>query len=332
MPKNKKDDDLAARTPAVLNHHQTMLSDDVRNGLLYRALEASIGPNSDFLDIGAGTGVWSIAAAKLGAKRVVAIELEEALIPIIRKHAEENRVADRIEIIHGRSDDVKLRGRFDVIVCELFGSDAFGADSINSFIDVRKRFLAPGGTLIPQKLSMFAVPARISEPVPAGPTGLSISGSFFRSIRLNYGRKLSFAEHELVEFLEKPKALVEVDFRSVHEPPNLVEMSASWDFDRIDEANAIVTFSGSEFSPEIVLDSFRSRSWGTIAYEFEPFGKRSGTLSFEMTIDGQKGNWSVGVQGDRTQSFSPVFAFTRLRMAQATTPHKKARAKKAKKT
>lgn len=112
--------------PGILQYHQTMLFDGVRNGLLYRAIKKHVRPDTNFLYIGAGTGVWAIVSAKLGAKRVVAIEIKESRIPIIYKHALENRVADRIEIIHGDSNDVKNRGRFDVVVCEIFGQAALG--------------------------------------------------------------------------------------------------------------------------------------------------------------------------------------------------------------
>src|SRR5438093_13214041 len=116
MPTKKQDEQFAAHLPGLLSYHARMLSDRVRNDLLRRAIKQSINRNTSFLDVGAGSGVWAILAAKLSAKRVVAVEIDDALIPVIFKLAEENQVADRIEIIHGNIDDVKLRGKFDVIV------------------------------------------------------------------------------------------------------------------------------------------------------------------------------------------------------------------------
>src|SRR5438445_7189271 len=116
MKKKEKDEKFAAGLPGVLIYHQLMLADGVRNKLLYEAIKQNVTSDTNFLDIGAGTGVWAILAAKLGAKRVVAVEIEECLIPIIHKHAQENGVAGKIEIIHANSNDVKIRGRFDVIV------------------------------------------------------------------------------------------------------------------------------------------------------------------------------------------------------------------------
>src|SRR5882757_4562649 len=126
MKKQEKEELFAAQLPNTLHYHQKMLMDGVRNKLLFEAIKNHVTSETNFLDIGAGTGVWAILAAKLGAKRVVAVEIEECLIPIIFRHAQENGVAHKIEIIHGNSDHVKIRGKFDVIVSELFGSDALG--------------------------------------------------------------------------------------------------------------------------------------------------------------------------------------------------------------
>jgi len=83
MKKSEKDEKFAAHLPGVLNYHQNMLADGIRNKLLYEAIRRNVTSGTSFLDIGAGTGVWAILAAKLGAKRVVAVEIEECLIPII---------------------------------------------------------------------------------------------------------------------------------------------------------------------------------------------------------------------------------------------------------
>ena len=56
---------------------------------------------SSVLDIGSGTGIWAIAAARLGAKRVVAIEREPLIAGVIRELAHTNSVSDRLEILIG---------------------------------------------------------------------------------------------------------------------------------------------------------------------------------------------------------------------------------------
>ncbi|MBI3099863.1 MAG: 50S ribosomal protein L11 methyltransferase [Planctomycetes bacterium] len=77
------------RLQHLLPAHRTMLADPVRNRAFFEALRRSVTSRSRVLDVGAGTGIWAIAAARLGARRVVAIEKERLLIPLIRRLAEE---------------------------------------------------------------------------------------------------------------------------------------------------------------------------------------------------------------------------------------------------
>src|SRR5436190_14351110 len=278
MKQKEKDEQFAAQLPGELQYHALMLGDAVRNKLLAKAIKQVVNEDTNFLDIGAGTGVWAIYAATLGAKRVVAVEIEESLIPIIFKHAQENGVAGRIEIVHGRSDDVKIRGRFDVIVSELFGGDALGAETISSFIDVRERFLAPGGVLIPQRLEMFAVPAHVERLSVDLPTGLPLKGDFVKAIKLNYPQNLTAIEHERIKFLAEPEKIAEADFRTVSESPPLANLTASWQLKDISKANAIAIFNRSTFADGIEMDTTESQSWGTGVYPFVPFDVNKGEL------------------------------------------------------
>lgn len=328
MSRRERDDHFAAHLPSVFTYHATMLSDGLRNKLLYKAIKDIVNADTNFLDIGAGTGVWAILAAKLGARRVVAVEIEEALIPVIYKLAQENGVANRVEIVHGNSNDVRLKGTFDVIVSELFGGDALGAETIRSFIDVRNRFLAPGGILIPQKLAMYAVPAHFEGLIDKIPAELPLSTNYLRDLKLNYGQSIGINERSKIKFLAKAAKLVEVDFRNVEGSLTLSNLTASWKVNDLKKANAIVTFNRSVFTDTIEMDAFDSQSWGVGVNEFIPFNRKAGELVFRVTLDPKKGNWTVSVKDDPSelpQSYSPIFAFTRVRLAQKMTPHRRAR-------
>jgi len=330
LTRKQRDEHFAAHIPGVLNYHALMLADEVRNKLLFKAIRQSVNSETGFLDVGAGTGVWAILAAKLGAKRVVAVEIEECLIPLIYKHAQENGVADRIEIIHGNSNDVKIRGRFDVIVSELFGSDALGAETVRSFVDIRERFLAPSGVLIPQKLTLLAAPADFEDSVDRLPAALPLSTRFLRSLTLNYGRAVSISDRNKIKMLAEPKTLIELDFRSVTEAVSLENLTASWKMKNVKKANAIVTFNRSTFIDKIEMDAFASQSWGVGINEFLPFDVKTGELLYRVTLDAKQGNWTIAVPSERSQrpqNFGPVFGFARTRMAQKMTPHKRFRMK-----
>lgn len=325
MTKKEKDEQLAAHLPAVLQYHDRMLADGVRNRLLYRAIRENVGASTHFLDIGAGTGVWAILAAKLGAKRVVAVEVEECLIPLIYRHAQENNVADRIEIVHAHSNDLRVPGKFDVIVSELFGQDAIGSATLNAFISIRDRFLSSGGVLIPQKLTLMAAPVHFASESPRLPASLPLTTEFLKRTKLNYGQSLTMPQRKTLKFLADAKPLVEIDLRQVKRAPSLKDLTVSWNISDLRRANAIVTFIRSSFTGKIELDALKSKSWSVTVNEFEPFAPRSGKLKFSVTLDENKTNWSIELPSHPKvvpQTYAPVFAFTSIKMAQRTTPHK----------
>ena len=86
-----------------------MLKDHVRTRAYQRAIENN--PN-DFkdkivLDIGAGTGILSIFAAKAGAKHVYAIENAE-IAHFAREIIKNNGLSDKITVIKGKMEEIEL--------------------------------------------------------------------------------------------------------------------------------------------------------------------------------------------------------------------------------
>ena len=78
-------------------------------------LEDSIEPYYHVADIGTGSGILSIAAMKLGAQRVDAIELDPTAIPVAAANFEINGIASRVSLTQG--DGLKdVEGKYHLIV------------------------------------------------------------------------------------------------------------------------------------------------------------------------------------------------------------------------
>ena len=82
-----------------------MITDRVRLGAYTRALEQAVRPGCRVLDLGAGTGIFSLLACRFGAGHVDAVEPDE-VIQVARVNAEANGFADRISIHQAVSTEV----------------------------------------------------------------------------------------------------------------------------------------------------------------------------------------------------------------------------------
>lgn len=128
----------------------TMIADRVRMDAFAQALRHAITPESVVVDIGTGTGILALLACRFGARRVYAIEPDDA-IQVAREIAAANGYADRIDFIQAVSTKVTLPERANVIVSDIGGMLPLFDRHIPSIVDARRRFLAPGGVLIPQR-------------------------------------------------------------------------------------------------------------------------------------------------------------------------------------
>ncbi|MBI3243540.1 MAG: 50S ribosomal protein L11 methyltransferase [Chloroflexi bacterium] len=71
-------------------------------------LETHLNPDDTVLDLGCGSGILAIAAAKLGAKSALAVDIEDESIRATKENAELNGVAASIETLLGSLADVQL--------------------------------------------------------------------------------------------------------------------------------------------------------------------------------------------------------------------------------
>ncbi len=137
---------------AQLQVHHEMLLDAVRVDA-YRLAIARLAPGRRVLEIGAGTGVLSIFAARYGAAKVVAVE-ESGIVALAQALAQANGVSDRIEFVVSNSLDYRPEQRAELIIHELIGHEPLAEHALRYLEDARRRLLAPGGTMIPSALEI----------------------------------------------------------------------------------------------------------------------------------------------------------------------------------
>jgi ribosomal protein L11 methyltransferase len=72
---------------------------------------------NSMLDVGIGSGILSIAAAKLGVPKTVGIDVDPIALGYAQKNIDKNRVTDQVELLHVSLE--KLEGTFDLIVANI---------------------------------------------------------------------------------------------------------------------------------------------------------------------------------------------------------------------
>lgn len=91
-----------------------------------RLLEGAIREGDRALDVGTGSGILAIAAARLGAGEVLAVDNDEDAIRNARSNVSRNGVADAVDIAHEAVTESFLArlgpGRFDLIVANVLSS------------------------------------------------------------------------------------------------------------------------------------------------------------------------------------------------------------------
>lgn len=109
------------------------------------------------LDVGCGTGILSLFAARSGAKRVIAVDasdIAEKAEKIVRANGLENIIT----VIRGKVESITLPDgitQVDIIISEWMGYALLYESMLDSVLIARDRFLRTGGVMAPSQCKMM---------------------------------------------------------------------------------------------------------------------------------------------------------------------------------
>lgn len=141
-----------------IEYHRTLIADHVRNQAILDALRTVIVPGETIVaDIGTGTGLIGLMAARLGARKVFMYETAE-VGAVAERIVRANKAGRVCELIACHSAEMIDPPRVDVVVSETLGNYAFEEHIIATLADAIARHLKPGGVLIPSHVTQFTAP------------------------------------------------------------------------------------------------------------------------------------------------------------------------------
>jgi protein arginine N-methyltransferase 1 len=287
-----------------------MISDKVRMTAYTDALRKCVKPGSIVVDIGCGTGIFSLLACQFGASKVFAIEPDKS-IQLARESAKACGYADRIEFIQELSTHTHLSDQADVIISDLRGVLPLFQKHIPSIIDARQRFLVPGGIMIPQQDKLWITPIEDSE-IYNGYTepwdnryGLNLDAA--KRVVTNSWRKAKITSSQ---FLAAPECWGVLHYPRINDAD--IKGELCWVANRTGTFHGLCAWFDTELLPDISFSSAPDEPEVIYGQAFfpllEPVSLSTGDtieLSFEAKLTGEDYTWiwntKVLHQGDRAR-------------------------------
>jgi len=142
------------------NHHgihEEMLKDEVRTRSYMNAIVQNkhLFKDKIVLDVGCGTGILSMFAAKAGAKHVIGVDMS-TIITKAKEIVEVNGLSDKITLLQGKMEDVVLPfQKVDIIISEWMGYFLLYESMLDTVLWARDKYLVPNGLIFPDKATIF---------------------------------------------------------------------------------------------------------------------------------------------------------------------------------
>lgn len=145
--------------------HEEMLKDEVRTNTYMNSIlhNAHIFKDKIVLDVGCGTGILSLFAAKAGASKVFGVDMS-AIAESAKQIVLDNQYQDKVTIIRGKIEEIELPvKKVDIIISEWMGYFLLYESMLDTVIFARDKWLKPGGLIFPDKASLYMVSIEDAE-------------------------------------------------------------------------------------------------------------------------------------------------------------------------
>jgi protein arginine N-methyltransferase 7 len=133
----------------------SMVQDKARHKIYEEAFRRAIKPGSRVLDIGSGTGLFAMMAARMGAAEVITCEQNTVVAAAVSEVVARNGLVDRVRVVAKNSADLKigvdLNGPADVVVWDNLTRSLIGAGALPTIERAVRHMARPGARVIPAR-------------------------------------------------------------------------------------------------------------------------------------------------------------------------------------
>jgi type II protein arginine methyltransferase len=141
--------------------HFEMLNDEQRNAAFERALKNAITSDTVVLDIGSGTGLLAMMAARAGAKQTFTCEMVPALAELARETVERNGLADRIVTLGKKSNSLiigqQMLRKANLLVTETVDCGLLAEGIVPSIAHAKANLLTEDAQIVPCSATVYAM-------------------------------------------------------------------------------------------------------------------------------------------------------------------------------
>lgn len=141
--------------------HFEMLNDEQRNDAFEQALAKVVTADSLVLDIGSGSGLLAMMAARAGAGEIISCEMVAPLAELAREVVARNGFAGKIRIMGKKSTELSVGDdmpeRANLLVTETVDCGLLGEGIVSSITHAKANLLTEGACIIPRAASVYAM-------------------------------------------------------------------------------------------------------------------------------------------------------------------------------
>jgi len=197
-------------------YYSELLRDSSRIRLWETAIQRAVKPGDVVVEIGTGVGTFGFFAVRAGAAKVYAMEADRVL-DVAREIAAAQGYLDRMEFLEGYSTELAIPELADVVLYEDFAPHFFDTDTSEILSDAKRRFLKPGGLLLPRRAHVFSAlfeDADIYREIdPLGSDAADMYGTNFEPLREMTLNTLSYQGLTRKQLLSEPVLFHAIDLQ-----------------------------------------------------------------------------------------------------------------------